>query len=84
MRWGIYAAVTALMATIGTAQASDAVIGEEKAFTSPNGVEEKCVRIAPIPGGSYSKGDAKDESDYCSIDLNSRISSFNFLLVVDI
>ncbi len=69
MREGAYAAVAAFMATIGTAQASDSVIGEETTFTSPNGVEEKCVRITPIPGGSYSKGDAKDEADYCGIDF---------------
>lgn len=69
MRVRVFAAVAALLATIGTAQASDAVIGDVATFTSPNGVEEKCVRIAPIPGGFYSKGDAEDEADYCGIDF---------------
>jgi hypothetical protein len=51
------------------AAASDAVRGAETTFTSPNGVVERCVRIAPMPGADYSKGDLKDEEAYCAIDL---------------
>ena len=51
------------------ALASDAVIGETTTFASPNGVVERCVRIAPMPGADYSKGDQKDEAEYCAIDL---------------
>ena len=55
----------------GEAAASDAVRGVETTFTSPNGLIERCVRIAPIPGGEYSNGDLKDEAAYCSIDFYS-------------
>ncbi|SLN70567.1 hypothetical protein TRL7639_04174 [Falsiruegeria litorea R37] len=69
MKESFFATVAAFMVTTGMSHASDEVIGEATLFTSPNGVEEKCVRIAPIPGGFYSKGDAKDEADYCGIDF---------------
>ena len=49
--------------------ASDAVIGIETSFRSPNGLTERCVRIAPIPGGEYSNGNLKDEAAFCQIDL---------------
>lgn len=49
--------------------ATDAVIGEASIFTSPNGVAERCIRIAPIPNGTYAKGDLKDEAEFCAIDL---------------
>ena len=49
--------------------ASDAILGDAVTFTSPNGVAERCVRIAPIPGGDYSKGDLEDEAAFCEIDL---------------
>ena len=55
----------------GGALASDAVRGVETTFTSPNGLTERCIRIAPIPGGEYSNGDLKDEAAYCSIDFYS-------------
>jgi hypothetical protein len=51
------------------ALADDRVIGEATTFTSPNGVAESCIRIAPMPGATYSKGDLKDEADFCAIDL---------------
>jgi hypothetical protein len=51
------------------AQATDQVVGKATTFTSPNGLEEACVRIAPIPGGDYSKGDVRDEAAYCAIDF---------------
>jgi hypothetical protein len=59
----------ALAAFAFPAAASDAVIGEVTTFTSPHGVVERCVRIAPMPGAHYSHGDLKDEQAYCDIDL---------------
>jgi len=61
-------AAVALVAAQAAA-ASDAVIGEEALHTSPNGLAERCVRIAPIPGGDYSKDDAEQEEAYCAIDF---------------
>ncbi len=49
--------------------ASDAVRGEEKTFASPNGVTERCVRIAKMPGAVYSDDDLEAEERYCAIDL---------------
>ncbi|MCG6882313.1 MAG: hypothetical protein LJE62_01020 [Silicimonas sp.] len=49
--------------------ASDAVRGNEATFTSPNGVTERCVRIAKMPGADYSNGDVEDEEAYCAIDF---------------
>jgi len=63
----VFALIAILAAT--PALATDAVQGEVTTFTSPNGVSELCVRIAPIPGGEYSNGDIKDESAFCAIDL---------------
>ncbi len=51
--------------------ASDAVQGTEVYFSSPNGLTERCVRITPIPGGEYSKGDLDDEEAYCIIDFHA-------------
>ena len=64
------AALAAIFAA-GTACASDAVLGDVTEFTSPNGLTERCVRIAPIPGGDYSEGDLKDEAAFCAIELYS-------------
>ena len=61
--------IAALAVASGAAHASDAVLGEAVSFTSPNGVTERCVRIAPIPGGTYSDGDAEEEAAYCVIDF---------------
>jgi hypothetical protein len=49
--------------------ALDAVQDTETTFTSPNGVVERCVRIAPIPGGDYSEDDVEEEEGYCAIDF---------------
>jgi hypothetical protein len=38
-------------------------------FHSPNGVTERCVRIAPMPGATYSEDDLKTEAAYCAINL---------------
>ena len=58
-----------LISFAGAVAASDAVIGTETTFASPNGISERCVQITPVPGGEYSNGDRKDETEYCSIDL---------------
>ena len=60
----------ALLAT--PAFATDQVAGQETAFQSPNGLTERCVRIAPIPDGKYSESDLEDEASYCSIDFYSQ------------
>ena len=39
------------------------------AFTSPSGVAERCVAIAPMPGGSYSSADRAAEDAFCRIDF---------------
>ncbi|MFZ7093932.1 hypothetical protein [Primorskyibacter sp. 2E233] len=49
--------------------ASDAVLGEETIHQSPNGIAERCVRITPVPGGTYDKDDLEQEAAYCAIDL---------------
>jgi len=38
-------------------------------FSSPNGVREECRILPRIPGGQYSKGDAKKEQEYCALDF---------------
>jgi len=51
------------------ALAFDTVKGTETRFTSYNGVEERCVQIAPVPDGAYDKSDLKDETRLCSVDF---------------
>ena len=38
------------------------VDGTTARFTSPNGLEEACIRIAPMPGAEYSKHDLREEA----------------------
>ncbi|MCK4862081.1 MAG: hypothetical protein KAS85_09245 [Rhodobacteraceae bacterium] len=54
-----------------TAKAGDAVLGAETAFESYYGTVEKCVRILPVPGGEYDKGDIKEETELCELDFYS-------------
>ena len=61
--------VLALITAATPALASDAVQGIETFHQSPNGIAERCVRIAPIPGGTYGKNDLEQEAAYCAIDL---------------
>lgn len=61
------AALAALLAA--PAAASDAVRGAETTFTSPNGVTERCVRIAPMPGAKYDKDDLEEEQAFCAVDV---------------
>lgn len=54
------------------ALANDKVLGDATLFTSPNGVTERCVRIAPMPGAVYSPDDLAAEAEFCAIDLYAR------------
>lgn len=69
MRFKAISLVTAVLPTL--AHASDKILGEAATFTSPNGVQEVCVRIAPMPGATYSEADQKAEAAFCAIDLYS-------------
>lgn len=63
--------LSAVIATllVSPALADDTVQGEETLYTSPNGVTERCVRIAPMPGAVYTDEDLKAEAEFCSIDF---------------
>ncbi|MDE0588322.1 hypothetical protein OU789_00110 [Halocynthiibacter sp. C4] len=64
---------TAAFALVGLALkpafATDAVLGNATDYASPNGITERCIQIAPIPNGTYSKDDTKDEAAFCALDL---------------
>lgn len=61
-----YALVFALtLAPFAAAHAADA---QQTLFTSPNGEQEQCLRIAHAPG-SYTKKDEKSEAELCSYDI---------------
>src|SRR4051812_43394341 len=45
------------------------MVGEVHPFTSPGGVTEQCIIADKIPGGEFSKKDAKAEQELCSYDL---------------
>ena len=45
------------------------VTGEVTRFSAPDGVVERCVRLAPFPGATYSSRDRETEAAYCSIDF---------------
>lgn len=51
------------------AAATDRVVGEATAYTSYNGVAERCIRIAPLPGAIYSEADLAEEAALCGMDL---------------
>lgn len=60
--------VAGLLASIAaTAPATGAGLTVE--YRSPNGVVERCVALAPIPGGVYSEADRASEAHYCRIDF---------------
>ncbi len=62
------AATTAMILSFPAA-ASDKILGESVTFQSPNGVTERCVRIARMPGAVYSDKDLEAEAAFCAIDL---------------
>jgi hypothetical protein len=45
------------------------VLGTMSTFTSPRGIQEQCVAIASIPGGTYSDQDRVEERRLCGVDL---------------
>lgn len=53
------------------AMADDSVVGAEVTYQSPNGVAERCVQIARMPGAVYSEADLATEARYCGIDLHA-------------
>jgi hypothetical protein len=65
----ILASLAACLVAALPALASDAVQGTVAEFQSPNGTVERCVRIAPAPGGDYDKDDLEEEAAHCAIDL---------------
>ncbi len=69
MRRPICAAALTVLAFAEGAIASDAILGVATLFQSPNGVEERWVRIAPMPGAVYAGADRAAEDAFCGIDL---------------
>jgi len=51
------------------ASAGAQVQGTTTTYTSPNGVQERCVAVTPIPGGTYAEADRAEERRLCGIDL---------------
>ena len=65
-------ALAAALAAAGPAAASEQVRGESFAFTSPGGVQERCVMLARMPGAAYRETDIQEEKAFCAIDLHGR------------
>jgi hypothetical protein len=61
-----------LISLVGNVSASSEVRGKIHHYRSPNGVQERCVAIAHIPGGVYSTSDNKLERQYCAIDFYNK------------
>lgn len=59
----------ALCCAAPQARATDRIEGIATSFTSYNGVAERCVRIAPLPGATYSEADLAQEAALCALDL---------------
>ncbi len=58
-----------LMALTGACMAEET--GRVTEYRSPAGVPEKCIAIAPMPGGIYTEQDRHSEDAYCEIDFYS-------------
>lgn len=75
-RWrtlpGAASAAVALVLMSGSAAASSDVRGETVAHRSPAGVEERCVMLARLPGGTYRDEDTAQERALCAIDVYDR------------
>lgn len=54
----------------GAAQASAEVRGESVTYRSPNGVRERCVMLARMPGATYRAHDEAQERALCAIDFH--------------
>jgi hypothetical protein len=70
MKKAIEVLVAAGMAIIVTELTAAPVSGEVSRFESPNGLEELCIQIEPIPGAHLSRHDRKTEAEYCKLDLH--------------
>lgn len=62
------AAIVLSLVAVGQGFAAP-VEGEAVSFASPGGLTEQCIRIQPMPGADFSKGDHKTEAGYCELDL---------------
>jgi hypothetical protein len=51
--------------------ASSMVDGRAFTFNSPNGVEERCVVLARMPGAVYRDSEVREEEGFCAIDLHA-------------
>jgi hypothetical protein len=60
------------MTAAAPAFASADVRGEVVTFTSPAGVQERCVMLARMPGATYRDADVAEERAFCAIDLHGR------------
>jgi hypothetical protein len=54
------------------ALASADVRGEVFRFTSPLGVQERCIVLARMPGATYRESDVAEERAFCAIDLHGK------------
>lgn len=70
-------AAVALLAVLGACGATQAlasaeVRGDTVRHRTPAGIEERCVMLARLPGGTYRDEDDAQERALCAIDLNDR------------
>lgn len=61
--------VLSILICFGAAWANDRVAGHTMLFTSPAGVDERCVSLSEMPGGHYRDHDIKQEKALCSINF---------------
>jgi len=54
----------------GAAHASSLVRGEIVTYTSPNGVQERCVMLTRMPGATYRPQGEAQERRLCAIDFH--------------
>jgi hypothetical protein len=67
IRGAVALCVLGLMSPLVAAAPSSAVVQ----YLSPNGREEQCVMLDPMPGGNYSDEDLAQEKAFCAIDFYS-------------
>ena len=61
--------ILSISVSIGAAQANDRIAGDTTSYSSPNGVQERCVSLSAMPGGNYGDEDKKQEKALCSINF---------------
>jgi hypothetical protein len=52
-----------------SARASSDVRGAATEFASPNGVAERCIALAHMPGAHYTAADSAKEAELCAVDF---------------